>query len=339
LIRYALGERPGLFLWRAHVRKKGDSRRRDSRYVVVLFLPFDEIDGLFVDFYRLWNAPLLRAPQSGDVSSLFIDLCDPDWPCASRISRAAGNGPAWLSNRFEELPDGDEQSVFSQVSQWFQSSETEFGNLAATFFPSRAGKGVRTELHYDVFPEVEEAEALRRAFPQSSIKGSVDPGVAERVLAVSDALSRRATEIPTFRRLAAYAKVFDKDSEPFSEIARKSEPLPPVQPDTNQSDDKVPIRRPFLGKGRPFALRLLSPSPNTELKRESSAKKPPLWVEVISDRWIRVIAVGLVIVAVFVGLLLFLAARNRSSQLVIPPEALETMTEADLNPQPVEDTQ
>lgn len=249
LLRYTLDGTPGLFLWRVHVRKRGDARQRDSRYAAVLFLPLDGIAGLRIDFARLWNAPLLRAPQTGDLSGLSVDLCDPAWPCAIESAGTDEGEPAWLADCSEETPDGDETSVLAPVSRWFQSSGTEFGNLVAVVFPAWSGKGIRAELRYRVFPEVEEAEALRGRLAGPGAAKSADSGFVERMLGTSEALSRRAEALPSFGRLAAYARAFARDARPFSSLVAETDAAPRKPSVPVRSGGETPSRNPGRGRG------------------------------------------------------------------------------------------
>ena len=310
LLRYTLDGTPGLFLWRVHVRKRGDARRRDSRYAAVLFLPLDGIAGLRIDFARLWNAPLLRAPQSGDLSGLFVDLCDPAWPCAIESAGTDEDESAWLSDCSEETPDGDETSVLAPVSRWFQSSGTEFGNLVAVVFPAWSGTGIRAELRYRVFPEVEEAETLRDRLVGPEAAKFADSGFAERMLKTSESLSLRAEALPTFGRLAAYAQAFARNARPFSSLVAKPDAAPreppvPVRPGgqpPSGSSPRTTYRRfglsPFAGLGRGADGDSLSAAGRRRFRRRVAA---------------GYVFLALVLLAV---LALFLAARKRRS----PPE-------------------
>ena len=205
VIRWKVAGENGTAVLRVHVRKSGDFRGRDSRYVALAFLPFRVTREHPADYRRLWAHPLLAAPRPDPLEGLGFDYAEDLWLQGG----VADGGEYWTTDVDRVCPPNGSDGVLLDLARMFQSRTTELGALSA-IVRGEVSEGLSASLSYKALPEVAGALRAAGAYKEalegdSTTKSEMDSARTAWRQAL-DALFARVGRMPDFDGLADFAR-------------------------------------------------------------------------------------------------------------------------------------
>lgn len=242
IVSGTLSGKPGFAVWRVHTRVAGDFEYRSSRYIALVFLPFEEIDPSEMDFAKLWNAPQLREAQAGDVSALHLDVT---W-ALNRPFR--GISAASLKNAPSiPVPDGiarkDEPSrplTLDKISSILDSGRWQFGKTTVTVYPGTdENSSLRVKTSYVPDKSVVDAEEILPKLSDLSSVATEAPETEKAAMAVLASLTKFAESRQSCGMLKKYVSAFNRQLQAYSQKShdfRSKSEYRPVNENSPQSN-------------------------------------------------------------------------------------------------------
>ncbi len=179
--RGVVGGLNGTAVYRVHVRKNGDFAGRDSGYVALAFIPFEQVGECFVDYARLWNHDFLASTlgKNEELAGLTIDLSKEGMLSYATARDIRAIGDYWID---EGSPvdglSGKVPDVLGRLGAAFQSRKTELGSFSALIYDNGQG-GICVQSRYRPFPAVKEESAARRDYEKRRRTTGDEAGKAE----------------------------------------------------------------------------------------------------------------------------------------------------------------